>query len=200
VTEASTPIDETVTRDTAAAWDAIEPLYLECEASSRTLITLLVGSPDDVEDVLHNATLKAVHGISQVREDPRKWFRAIVANAAIDQRRKRRRQSLPTDDPVQLATLLTRATPKLSAYEHALYRDVLNFIYTKLNDRQRVAILLVCLLGWSYKDAASHIGCTVNAVGVVLDRAKNKIRKHYDIDLDDSSGLQEQIDNQGSGA
>ena len=200
MTEASVPFDRPPGSDRAAGWDAFESLYRDCEANARTLILVIIGTPNDVEDVLHDAAIKAARRIGDIKQNPHAWFRTVVANTARDHMRSCRRQPRRANPAEELIVLLNRAAPSIPAHEHALYRDVLNYIYNNLSNRQREATLLVYLLGLTYEEAASHIGCTTNSLGVALNRAKAKIQKHYDIDLYSQPRPQEQAKSQGSGA
>ena len=69
---------------------------------------------------------------------------------------------------------LVKALPKIAKKASS---EALREALTDLDDRQAQVFCLVCLEGLSYQQVAEQVGVTVNHVGVLLNRAKTRLRE-----------------------
>nr|WP_158889313.1 sigma-70 family RNA polymerase sigma factor [Amycolatopsis anabasis] len=162
-----------------ADWALVEPLYLEHADAAFAAAASILGSAQDAEDILQDATVKAACKIHTLRDPGRArgWYLAIVGKQALDRWRQRHRQrqaEAPLDDRTeqtwQVAVLPVDRYPEL--------RLALDFIDT-LPDRQRVAYLLCHYFGLDRESIADILGCEPATVSVHLFRARAKVNREF---------------------
>lgn len=114
----------------------------------RVWLMQRVGDPDDADDVLANAYLKAIeflNGESRHVQFPGTWFRAIVRNCYIDFVRYRNRQKRPDTHCQELDETVDVAGPE----DHDLILDRLAaeteaarlLEHTDLNERETAIVM-----------------------------------------------------------
>jgi RNA polymerase sigma-70 factor (ECF subfamily) len=131
-------------------------------APARRLARAILRDAEDADDAAQDAFLAALRTLG--RYDPSRpfapWLMRIVANAAVDRRRRRqvRRaeelpQALPSFDPGPPAHAERRELR--AALEEALAR---------LPERQRIAVVLFDAEGYSHREIAQILGVPVGTV------------------------------------
>jgi RNA polymerase sigma-70 factor (ECF subfamily) len=172
----------------------VEPLRGELHAHCYRML----GSVHDAEDALQDALLRAWRGLDgfKGRSSPRAWLYRIATNACLDAIARRPRRTLPpghgpASDPRQgLAAPLTEqvwlepypdeligvedglASPE-ARYER---RESVELAFIAalqhLPPRQRAALILRDVLGFSAKETAEALDTTVASANSALQRAR----------------------------
>jgi RNA polymerase sigma-70 factor (ECF subfamily) len=129
---------------------------------------------EEAEDVVQDAALAAWQAVD--RFDPtrafRPWFLRIVSNAALDQLRRRKvREVEPLGDSLPART----ASPEDAAHR-ALLRDQLDQALADLPERQRVAVTLFDLEGYSHAEIASVLDVPEGTVRSYVFHARRALR------------------------
>lgn len=153
--------EEILRRDGPAAW--------------RTAYRL-TGNRADADECLQEALVVAV-GIAArggpVLEGPAP---APRDGPGIDRLRKRRRRG--AFEPVADWDALGGSSPSpVDSAEEAELAGSLRAALGRIPPKQAEAFTLHALEGWSYGEVAEHLGATVDAVGVLLHRARARLRQ-----------------------
>jgi RNA polymerase sigma-70 factor (ECF subfamily) len=153
--------EEILRRDGPAVW--------------RTAYRLL-GHRADADECFQEAFLAA---LEVARRGPVRHWRGLLqrmaAARAVDRLRERYRRGPPR--PANDWNALGSPAPEPSrAAEDAELSEQLRQALARLPAQQAEVFCLHCLEGWSYQDVARQLGVTVNAVGVLLHRARRQLR------------------------
>jgi RNA polymerase sigma-70 factor, ECF subfamily len=162
----------------------------------------MLGSPDDADDALQDALLRAWKGIARFegRSAPRSWLHRIATNACLDAIARRPKRVLPIDygppsepsedaegkpldasiwiEPYPDSRLeLSDSGPAPDArYEQ---REALELAFIAalqhLPARQRGALILRDVLGYSAREVADALETTPTAVNSALQRARRTL-------------------------
>lgn len=152
---------EILSRDGAMAW--------------RTAFRLL-GNRADADECFQEACLAAL-AISR-RESVQDWralLHRLAAARAVDLLRARYRGARRTTmlDGDRLRD--PRPTPPEGAQEAELAEE-LRLALGRIPRRQAEAFCLHCVEDWSYRDIAGHLGVSISSVGVLIHRARERLR------------------------
>jgi RNA polymerase sigma-70 factor (ECF subfamily) len=152
---------EILGRDGPAAW--------------RTAFRIL-GNRADADECFQEACLAALE-VSR-REEVRHWrglLQRMAAARAVDRLRTRRRGKLSCSSPDWDEISDGSPSPSQRAEETEL-TDRLRTVLAQLPPRQAEAFCLHGIEGWSYQDIAGHLAISIAAVGVLLHRARKRLR------------------------
>ncbi|MGW0230428.1 RNA polymerase subunit sigma-70 [Actinopolymorpha singaporensis] len=166
----------------------------------------MLGSLEDAEDLVQETFLRAWRSRETFGADGRFSFRAwvyrIATNACLDELRSRSRRVLPPDvapaaDPtVPLSPpadlpwiqpypdrLLDQVTaPEEEPGAVVVARETIELAFITaiqhLPPRQRAALILRDVLGWSAKETASLLETTVASANSAVQRARGTVRQH----------------------
>ena len=144
-------------------------------AAWRTAYRLL-GNRADADECLQETFLAALD-VSR-RESVANWQALIVrlaASRAIDRLRSRDRRRQREQNAVSRATPSPTVPPYQNLVEQEL-ADKLRGALAELPARQAEAFCLHSLDEWSYQQISQQLGVSVNAVGVLLFRARERLR------------------------
>ncbi len=159
--------------------DAWGDVYRELSPSVYRLCRRVLPTQEDAEDATMEIFLKAQIRLDQY--DPERPFKAwlyrVAANHCWDLLRQRRGKGqtgtgdteisrLETNDPDPQQVLLDKQS-------HQQVREAL----AKLEDRARLAITLRYYAELSYEEIAEALGVNTSFVGVLLLRARHKMRQ-----------------------
>jgi RNA polymerase sigma-70 factor (ECF subfamily) len=129
-------------------------------------------NPHDAADLHQEALLKAWrhrHAFDG-RSTVRTWLYRIVANAAIDEHRRReRRPELPGFLPEQ-------AGSERSPEDVVVDTEALRWALARLPEHFRVVVVLADGMGWAYPDIAARCGIAEATVRSRLSRARAQLR------------------------
>ncbi len=161
----------------------------------------MLGSFEDAEDLVQETFLRAwrrrdtFEGRSQVRT----WLYRIATNACLDTLASRARRILPSDilppaDPTLIPGPPPDDVPWLQPYPDRLLpsgdapdaevvaRETIELAFIAavqhLPPRQRAALILRDVLGWSASESATLLELSVAALNSALQRARSSLRKH----------------------
>ena len=155
----------------------------------------MLGSAMDADDAAQDAIIRAWRGLDGFdgRASLRTWLYRIATNVCLDALARRSRRTRPIDEgsagtpddqleerprthwlepiPDRLA-VPSEAEPD----EQAMLRQSIRLAFVsalqRLPPRQRAALLLVEVLGWSAAETAEFLGMTLAAVNSALQRAR----------------------------
>jgi RNA polymerase sigma-70 factor (ECF subfamily) len=157
----------------ARAGDALAfaGLLRERDRGLRALAFRLLGSADEMDDVLQDAYVKAFVALPRFRGDAAlgTWLYRVVYNTCLDHLRRR-----PPEAAEAGADLAgsTRDPADLVAERSALEAGL-----AALTPVERGAVLLVDAEGFSYADAAEILGVAPGTIASRLNRARASLRR-----------------------
>jgi RNA polymerase sigma-70 factor, ECF subfamily len=146
----------------------------------------MLGSLQDADDALQDALLRAWRGLSRFdgRSSLRRWLYRITTNACLDELARRSRRVLPidygargdfdADDGLLLGLESGCAAPESRCEQ----REVLELAVAAalhLPARQRAALVLREVLGFSAQEVSESLGTTVASVNSALQRARTAV-------------------------
>jgi RNA polymerase sigma-70 factor, ECF subfamily len=162
----------------------------------------ILGSFEDAEDILQETLVRAWKRLDSFegRSSLRAWLYKIATNACLDALDSRRvrglsRELYPRGDPTQelpppsKEMILVEPFPdeyidgQPNIYPEARYeiRESITLAFVaalqKLPGRQRAALLLCDVLGWSANEAAEILDTTAAAVNSALQRARETLKQ-----------------------
>jgi RNA polymerase sigma-70 factor (TIGR02960 family) len=159
----------------------VEPHRAELRAHCRRML----GSPDDAEDALQETLIRAWRGLPRFegRGSLRGWLYRIATNASLDMIDRRRRPAVPID-AVRGADLYAGATESVEIPDTSLGPDAryeqresvelaVGAAERLLSPRQRAALILREVLGYSAVEVANVLETSVASVNSALQRARS---------------------------
>jgi RNA polymerase sigma-70 factor (ECF subfamily) len=163
----------TVERARRGDRDAFGELVRHYDPALRALCYRLLGSREQMDDVLQEAYVRAFRGLPRYRRRAAlgTWLYRIVYNACIDElRRSRRHAALPLDE------LAEPPDPQPEPIETVAWRQDLARALAGLPPEDRAAVLLVDAHGLDYRAAAEVLGVPAGTVASRLHRARARLR------------------------
>ena len=164
-------------RALVAAWQAgdqaaLAELYRRFAPALRTLCSRRLPDGADVDDVVHEAFLRAQRAVGSL--DPAApiwpWLATIARRLCTDERRRHeRRRRLEPAEPATAVELDEQVDARLR-------RSIMAEAIGRLSPPHRAAVVLHHLLGWTYEDIARQQGRSLTAVRSDLLRARPKLR------------------------
>jgi RNA polymerase sigma-70 factor, ECF subfamily len=149
----------------------------------------ILRSPDDAEDALQEALMKAWRALPrfQGRGSLRSWLYRIVTNTSLDEIHRRPRRVVPIDlEGTPSATHWHGEATAGAAEGNYLTREdferALIVTMRLLPPRQRAVLILREALGFSARETADTLGTSVPAANSSLQRARARLEE-----LDDDS-------------
>ncbi|CAO3455901.1 putative ECF sigma factor [Azospirillum argentinense] len=139
----------------------------------RRYALVLMRDPDQAEDLVQEALVKAIEGASSFTDgrDLRKWLLAIVHNTFVDRWRRQQAERQATGE---LSSMAEEGSPP-AQLSHVHLGQTIAALMT-LPVEQREALVLVALDGMSYRDAAECLGIPVGTLMSRLGRARDALR------------------------
>jgi RNA polymerase sigma-70 factor (ECF subfamily) len=170
----------------AGSYAAFDELVNRYERKIYRLGLNLTGTPEDAEDVLQEAFLKAFVHLPDFREDSRfyTWLVRIAVNEGLMKLRKRRSdKSVPIEDSVdEEGEVLPREfadwkpNPE-EQYAQAEIEEILRQAAQTLSPAFRTVFLLRDVEGLSTQETADVVGISEGAVKARLFRARLQLRE-----------------------
>jgi RNA polymerase sigma-70 factor (ECF subfamily) len=175
--DAGEPIDDRellvrVQGGDTGAFDALVQRYLP---RARALARRLMQDPDDADDLVQDAFLRALDRIAtfDVERAFGPWFTRLLVNTGIDQRRKQSVRRTESHDP---ETFAGKSSPHRDA-EQAELRQSLDKALQELPDRQRLIVSLFEIDGHSTEEVASMLSVSKVTVRWHLHQARRTLRE-----------------------
>jgi RNA polymerase sigma-70 factor (ECF subfamily) len=158
----------------------VEPHRAELRAHCRRIL----GSPDDAEDALQETLIRAWKGLSRFegRGSLRGWLYQIATNASLDMIDRRRRPAVPIDavpgahpydganESVEIPD--ARLDPDARYEQRESVELAVETAERLLTPRQRAALILREVLGYSAAEVANVLETSVASVNSALQRAR----------------------------
>jgi RNA polymerase sigma-70 factor (ECF subfamily) len=175
-----------VTEAKAGSYAAFEELVNRYEKKIYRLGLNLTGNPEDAEDVLQEAFLKAFEHLPEFREDARfyTWLVRIAINEGLMKLRKRRSdKAVPIEDAVgEEGEVVPREFTDWKPNPEQVYAQIeieaiLQNAAGSLPAGLRTAFLLRDVEGFSTEETATLLNLTEGAVKARLFRARMQLRE-----------------------
>ena len=170
----------------AGSYEAFEELVNRYENKIYRLGVNITGSPEDAEDVLQEAFLKAFQHLGEFRADSRfyTWLVRIAVNEALMKLRKRRSdRSVPLEDeigedgePIPRELADWKPNPE-QIFAQAEIEDILRDAAQKLPATYRTVFLLRDVEDLSTAETASVLNLSEGTVKARLFRARLMLRE-----------------------
>jgi len=164
-----------VARALAGDQEALGLLVVRYAGSVRRVTRAILVDADDADDAAQDGLLLALVKLDQHdRTRPfGPWLLRIVANAAIDRRRRRRvRQAVALDDNLAGGSPL----PDAEAERRAL-GERLRTALSELPERYRTALVLFDVEGYSHAEIAEILGVAPGTVRSAVFHARRRLRQ-----------------------
>ena len=164
----------------SSSGEVLRDRIIELLPRLRRFARSLARNAQDADDLVQITAERALARAEQLRPDHAvaSWLFGILRNAWIDEGRgRRRRESLlePADLAERIGDPAAGTDPELLCLQDALSR---------LPDDQHLAIALVLVEGFSYKEAASIMGVPIGTLTSRLARGREALQ----IMLSETSG------------
>jgi RNA polymerase sigma-70 factor (ECF subfamily) len=143
--------------------------------AAYNLARWLMGNPDDAEDIVQDAYVRALAGADRFRGgDERAWLLSIVRNACHSAHRSQKvRRAEDFDETVHGEDTVT-PSPEQRAIDRDTSRRVRQAV-ERLTPEFREVIVLREFEGLSYKEMADVVGTPVGTVMSRLSRARAQL-------------------------
>ncbi|MGF9694934.1 sigma-70 family RNA polymerase sigma factor [Rhizobium sp. 0TCS1.26] len=156
-------------------------------AALRRYARSLVRNPDDAEDLVHDALVRAFERKSTFRNGAnlRNWLLSIVHNTHIDRIRRRRSSDARHQAAAEISESVHHSDP-----DQSIRLKQLRNAFFALPEEQRDALHLVAIEGLSYQDAAATLNIPVGTLMSRVSRARARLREFEESGrkLPDSTG------------
>ena len=141
----------------------------------------LAGAPDQADDLVQAACERAIARIHQWTPGTRldSWMFRIVQTIWLDQTRAQRVRT--GEGRIDAASPLVEAELSVDGardMEQHLTYDAVRRAMGQLPDEQRAVVMLVCVEGQSYKEAAETLSVPIGTVMSRLSRARSALARH----------------------
>jgi RNA polymerase sigma-70 factor (ECF subfamily) len=160
---------------------ALEVLYRRHAAFAIQLATRIEGSARDVEDIVHDAFLRAFERLGDLADPAsfRAWLGAIVVHAVRSRLRRGRLMAVlgmgKSSEPVDLDAL---ASPDASPHVRAQIAQIYALLRTLPTD-DRIAWTLRAIDGHDLEEAARLCGCSLATVKRRISRTQRFLDDHF---------------------
>jgi RNA polymerase sigma-70 factor (ECF subfamily) len=159
---------------------AYEVLYRRHAGYAMSLAVRILGSVVDVEDVAHDAFLKAHEQLGDLRDPPafRAWLGAIVVRLVATRMRRRRlleRLGLSNGEPVEIDAI---AAPEASPEDRAQLAQLYALLQTVPAD-DRIAWMLRTIDRHPLDEVARLCRCSLATAKRRITRAQRFLSSHF---------------------
>jgi RNA polymerase sigma-70 factor (ECF subfamily) len=155
-----------------------------------SIIYHYVGGRDLVEDLAQDVFLKVFRSLEtfDMRGPLKSWISRITANTCLDELRRLRRQKVYTftdlsaDDESRIEEFFEQFTSKgiLTESDVSDLFVLLEKLFGRLNDKDKMAFVLREMEGLSYAEVAQAMKTTEVAVRIRISRSKKKLQKELE--------------------
>ncbi len=155
--------------------EAFGTLVTRYAPQARRVARAILRDPDDADDAAQDGFLSALRHLG--RYDPDRpfgpWLMRIVANAASD---RRRRQKVRATDAIPAGAASADAGPDVDADLKAFRAEFAQAL-TRLPERQRLAVVLFDVEGYSHREIAEVLGVPEGTVRSDVFHARRALRE-----------------------
>lgn len=158
--------------------DAFGELVSRYAGQARRVALAVLGNPEDADDAAQDGLLSALRNID--RYDPGRpfgpWLMRIVANAAAD---RRRRLKVRRTDELSPVTASADPSPAVVTDRRA-FGEALRHALDELPERQRTAVVLFDVEGYSHAEIAGILGIPAGTVRSDVFHARRALRERLE--------------------
>ncbi len=142
-------------------------------ATLRRYARSLVRNPDDAEDLVHDALVRAYEREQTFRRGGsiRSWLLSVVHNTHIDRLRRARSQARRAEAAAEVSD-----TAQAADQDHTVRLRQVREAFFDLPEEQREALHLVAIEDLSYQEAADALGIPVGTLMSRVSRARAALR------------------------
>jgi len=175
---------ELVARAKSGDSAAFDELVRKYRPRVYALALHLTGQASDADDITQDAFLKAYHKLPEFegRSEFFTWIYRITLHRALNSKRdKKRRRTVPLDDPRLVAAVAVDAhgDPERAVQLRERYRALLE-AFDQLSPLLQTTVVLTTLQGLSYKEAAVVLDTTDGTVAWRIHEARRKMHIYLD--------------------
>jgi RNA polymerase sigma-70 factor (ECF subfamily) len=175
---------ELVARAKAGDTAAFDELVRKYRARVYSLALHLTGQASDADDITQDAFLKAYHKLPEFegRSEFFTWIYRITLHRALNAKRDRkRRRTVPMDDPRLVAAVAVDAEgdPERATQLRDRYRALLE-AFDQLTPLLQTTVVLTTLQGLSYKEAAVVLETTEGTIAWRIHEARRKMAAYLE--------------------
>ncbi len=181
--------DRLVTLASRGDGRAAEQLYRRHAAFAFNLAARIAGSTHDVEDIVHDAFLRAFDGLAKLRNPKafRSWLGSIVVHAMRSRMRRTRLMRMlglsRGVDPVEIDCIASEdASPRARAELAQVYA-----LLQTMSADDRIAWTLRFVEGHDLKATAELSDCSLATVKRRIRRAQRFIEEHFVVSVDEEA-------------
>ena len=137
---------------------------------------------EDVQDHSQEVFLKAIQNINNFRGESglSTWIYRIGLNTALRMQRQSKKRSDHESRPDWNVTESKMQPAEASSLEKMEKRELQGLIHQAMNElpeKQRIALVLARIEGFSYAEVAEIMELSATAVDSLIQRARNRLRK-----------------------
>ena len=158
---------ELLRRHVAGDREAFGKLFLRHKDRLWAVALRTVRDPEEAADALQEAMVSAFRRAADFRGDSAvtTWLHRIVVNAAVDRLRRRSGQTVNWSGAEDALDALTAsAVGSASSMDSTEVRIDVDAALRQLPDQQRLALVLVDMLGYSVAEAGEILGVSVGTI------------------------------------
>jgi RNA polymerase sigma-70 factor (ECF subfamily) len=157
---------------------ALEVLVFRYEEKAIRTAFLIIHDEALARDVVQNVFLQIYRSIARFDETRRfePYLLQCVVNASLNAVKKASRQILLDDDLSEVESLLSKATSAETEVEDRQLRAEILEALSRLNPRQRAAVIQRYYLEMSEKEMSTSLGIPAGTVKWLLNEARAKLR------------------------
>ncbi len=183
--------------DHASASD-FDAFFTRYERSLYAYLLRLLQNEEVAVEIAQEAFFRAWSHFAEVQhyERPQAWLYRVATNLAISALRRRQpvplsqffdRRHMREDYDEPLETLDTVCVDALDLEGQTAERDTIARILRQLSKRERAALLLRAVHGFSHEEVAETLGISLANARQILARARQHFRRLYDAEQEHES-------------
>jgi RNA polymerase sigma-70 factor (ECF subfamily) len=175
-----TTIDTDVVVSAATAGDrvAFARLFARYRREVMAHAYRILGSREDAEDLTQETFLRSWDKRETFRGQStyRTWLYQIATNACLTALKRRRHARLYDSDGLLEAIETRDASPEEAVVSNETVELALHVVIERMPPKQRTVLILRDLLGWSARDVADLLDCSVASANSALQRARATLK------------------------
>ena len=173
--------DEEIIRNVAEKDEqAFYELFRRYENKVFNLVYRYVGTYHEAEEITQEIFLKIYYSAHKFRGESKfaTWLYRIAVNTCKNYKRKKQPAVISIDDPEISTDLSAPASTEPEAiFAEKRKRAIIQQAIDSLAPNQKTAFILSKYEGYSYAEIAEIMKISISAVGVLLFRAKQELKK-----------------------
>lgn len=166
--------------------EAFEELYREVAHELFNWIFSILRDHEDADEVLQESLIRVFKHIGSLKEAEKfpHWLIRIAINQCHTYRtRKHRTEHYPLSEEIGVKTEQFQHKQVANPRQVLMQKEVLgeiNAAIAKLPPKQRTAIMLFEVKGYSIREIAAQLSCSEGAVKFNIHQARKKLRKELE--------------------